>query len=170
MNWSVPKSLLRIATEVEGWLELDCPDRALEKMVPLLETPGARPVGLYFQVTALIRLKRHEEALESLQEVRHFQLDEEWLDLSEAWCLKRMDDIPGSVQCMHRLIKRNPKSAIGHFNLGCYLALQGEKDSALDEVAVACGLNGEFRQIAQDEEDLDTLRDDERFKDLLPPS
>ncbi len=170
MNWSVPSSLRRVATEVEGWLEFGCFDRALEKVAPLLETPGARPVGLFFQASALIRLERHEEALEVLGECRHFEHDGEWVDLSEAWCLKRTDNIEGAAECMRRLIARNSKSAIGHFNLGCYLALLGDEDTAIDEVALACGLDPDFRALARDEADLEALRCDDRFTDLLPPS
>ena len=91
----VPKSVRRLAVEVEGWLELGCPEKALERAGPLLATPGARPVALVMHVRALIELGRFAEALGSLRELRSFENDSEWLEVTEAWCRKRLDDLPG---------------------------------------------------------------------------
>ncbi len=68
---------------------------------------------------------------------------------------------------MEQLIARKPKSDIGHYNLGCYLALAGERDRAIDEVTIACGLTDELRDHARDEPDLDCLRNDARFRALM---
>ena len=43
-------------------------------------------------------------------------------------------------------------------------------DRAIDELSLACGLNPECRQFARDEPDFDSLRTDERFRQLLRPS
>ena len=66
MTISVPKSLARLALEIEGWLELRRPDQALAKLEPLLEVPGARPAGLYFKARALVESNQHERALEAM--------------------------------------------------------------------------------------------------------
>lgn len=164
----LPKSLGRLALEVEGWLEIGCPARALEKMQPLLDTPGSRPIALTLRVRALVGLERHAEALDALDEIAYFEHDPEWRDVTEAWCRKRLDDLSGAIECMERLLTRNPRSALGHYNLGCYLALAGDPERALDEVSLACGMDEEFRSHAATESDLDALREDPRFRALLP--
>lgn len=164
----LPKSLGRLHLEVEGWLEIGCPARALEKMQPLLDTPAARPEALKLRIRALVGLERFAEALDSLDEVAYFEHDADWRDFTEAWCRKRIGDLPGAIQCMERLLKRSPRSALGHYNLGCYLALAGDEDRALDEVSLACGMDEEFRKLAADEPDLEPLREDPRFQALLP--
>ena len=68
---------------------------------------------------------------------------------------------------MKDLLARDPRCAIGHFNLGCYLALAGRLADALDEVTIACGIDETFRSHAMDETDLDGLRGDARFEALL---
>ena len=162
----VSKSLARLATEVEGWLELGCPAHALEKMAGLLEAPGARPAALTLKVRALVELKRHAEALDSLDELAYFAHDVEWRLVTEAWCRRRLDDLPGAIKCMRRLIEVDPRSAIGHFNLGCYLALGDQHEEALEQVTVACGMEERFREHARTEPDLDPLREDPRFVEL----
>ena len=59
-----------------------------------------------------------------------------------------VDDLPGAIVCMERMIARENRTAIGHFNLGCYLALLGEKERALEEITMACGLEESYRALA----------------------
>jgi tetratricopeptide (TPR) repeat protein len=165
----VPPTLQRLAAEIDGWLDLRCSEKALERLGPMLDNPGARAAGLMFRVRAFVELGRYQDALADLQELRSLQHDPEWLDLTEAWCRKRVEDLPGAIACMRRLIQRNTASAIGHFNLGCYLALSGDKDAAIDEVTLACGIDEQFRELAREEPDLETLRGDRRFDQLLRP-
>jgi hypothetical protein len=163
----VPAALQRLADEVDGWLDLRCPERALERVEPLLQDPAGRPAGLTMRIRAFVRMGRHADALADIAELRTAKVDVDWIDLCEAWCRKRVADLPGAIRCMEQLIARNPRSDIGHFNLGCYLALAGQRDRAIDEVTLACGLTDSFRDLARDEPDLDSLRNDARFRSLM---
>lgn len=166
----VPKDLERLVAEIDGWLDLRCPDKALDRLQPLLSNPEARPVGLAMRVRAYVSTKRHREAVADLDELRTTPYDPDWLDLTEAWCRKRLQDLPGAMRCMQQLLHRDPRSAIGHFNLGCYLALSGDKERALDEVSIACGLDESFRTMLHDEVDLVSLRQDPRYQELAASS
>jgi tetratricopeptide (TPR) repeat protein len=164
---TVPPALQRLADEIDGWLDLRCPERAIELVGPMLADPDGKPAGLTMRARAYIRQGNYRAALADLAELRQSHPELEWLELTEAWCRKRSDDLPGAMRCMERLLAQHPRSAIGHFNYGCYLALAGEHQRAIDEVAVACGLSEEFRGHAKDEPDLDGLRTDPRFRQLV---
>lgn len=163
---SVPQSLLRRTVEIDGWLDLGCPKVALDKLPPLLDTPGARPVGLMFRVRALVALAQYRDALVDLAELDNLHHDPEWLELTRAWCMKRVGDLAGAARCMERLIARTPDSGIGHFNLGCYLALAGDTERALAMVTRACQLDPHFRSTPLDDSDLDALRGRPEFESL----
>lgn len=164
---SIPQHLERLVAEIDGWLDLRCPERALERLQPLLDDPQAAIVAVTLRVRAYVGLKRHKEALIDIAMLREKEHDLEWLDLTEAWCKKRLKDLPGAIRCMEQLLERDAKSAIGHFNLGCYLALASEPERALDEVTIACGIDASFRDMLHDEPDLDSVRNDERFRQLM---
>ena len=158
----------RLVVEVDGWIDLGCCEKALERLAPLLQDEMTREVGTGLRARALVALGRHAEAVEDIAFLRRGGADPEWLDLTEAWCRKRLGDLEGAMRCMRDLLAREPRSAIGHYNLGCYLALSGRLQEALDEVTVACGIDGTFRSHAVGETDLDALRGDLRFEGLLP--
>ena len=165
--YEVPAVLQSIVDQADGWLELRCPERALELLSPLLAEPAARHAGLVLRIRALSRLGDYRTALRDLDELHQTGTVDDWVDLTEAWCRRRIDDLPGAIRCTERLVARNQRSDIGHFNLACYLALTGERDRAIDALSLACGLNAECRDFARDEPDFDGLRADARFRELL---
>lgn len=163
----VPKHLERLADQIDGWLDLRCPDKALALVGPMLGDPAARAAGLERKVRAHVRLGEYPQALADLGELRQLAPAEEWVDLTEAWCRKRAGDLRGAVRCLEGLLARDQKCAVARFNLGCYLALLGERDRAIDELSLACGLDDGNRDFLRDDADLDGLRTDPRFRALL---
>lgn len=169
MHFHIPEAMHRLVDQVDGWLELRCPERALELVGPLIANPESNAIGLSLRIRANARLGNYPDALRDLDELRSQHPTDDWIDMTEAWCRRRNDDLPGSIRCMEQLLARNHRDHIAHFNLACYLALSGEKDRAIDELSIACGLHPECRTFAIDEPDFDSLRTDERFRQLLRP-
>lgn len=165
--YEVPPSLQRLVDQIDGWLDLRCPERALDLLGPLLADPDGRRAGLVLRVRALARLGDYATAVRDLDELHQTGTADDWVDLTEAWCRRRLHDLPGAIRCTEQLVARNRRSDIGHFNLACYLALAGERDRAIDVLSLACGLNPECREFARDEPDFDGLRTDPRFRQLL---
>jgi hypothetical protein len=54
-----------------------------------------------------------------------------------------------------------------HFDLACFAALAGRHDDALEHFATAVRLNPRAATWAQDDEDLDPIREDPRFAAIL---
>ena len=171
----VPPALQRLVDQIDGWLDLRCPERALELVEPLLADPEGRPAGLTLRIRACARLGHYERALADLGELRELRAsgnagDDDWIDLTEAWCRRRVGDLDGAIRCAQLLVDRNGRSDTGYFNLGCYHALNGDATAAIDALSMACGLNPTCRDYLRDEPDLDELRTDERFRQLLRKS
>ena len=110
---------------------------------------------LALRIRANARLGNYAAALADLAELRIEHPHSEWVDLTEAWCRRRHDDLPGAIRCIEQLLARNHKHHIAHFNLACYLALSGKVDRSIDALSIACGMNPECRMFAIDEPDFD---------------
>jgi hypothetical protein len=80
-----------------------------------------------------------------------------------AWEAKRWDDVKALY---HEGLERHPGNASLLYNLACAEALAGEKDAALEHLTEAAK-HPRFRAFAETDSDLDSLRDDPRFKQAL---
>jgi len=169
MQFHVPQDLKRLVDQVDGWLDLRCPERALDLVGPVVASSEGRSIGLSLRIRANARLGNYQDALEDLKELRSAHPTHDWIDLTEAWCRRRHDDLAGAIRCTDQLIARNARHHVARFNRACYLALSGDTEGAIDELSIACGLDPECRTLAIDEPDFDSLRTDERFRKLLRP-
>jgi tetratricopeptide (TPR) repeat protein len=70
---------------------------------------------------------------------------------------------------MEQLIAENPDHWSVHYNAGCFEALAGDADAALPHLRRAKELDaeGQSAQYVREDSDLDPLRDDPRFQELL---
>lgn len=163
----VPAAQQRLADQIDGWLDLRCPDKALELLDPLLADPAARDAGLHLRVRALVRLGRYQEALPDLAELGERHPAEPWVPLTVAFCCKRLGDLRRAIDALRELLERDHRQPLAYFNLACYLSLDGQLDAAVDALSLACGLDPEHRLFARDEPDFDPLRTDPRFRQLV---
>lgn len=163
----VPEAHQRLADQIDGWLDLRCPDKALELLRPMLADGAARDAGLHLRVRALVRLGRYRDALPDLAELAKRHPDEPWVPLTVGFCLKRTGELRHAITVLRAMLERDHRQAIAHFNLACYLALDGQHGAAIDALTLACGIDPEHRLFARDEPDFDSLRTDPRFRQLV---
>ena len=75
----------------------------------------------------------------------------------------RDGDYAGAIEAMAEPMQRHPDSPVMIYNLGCFEALSGRRDEALEHVARALEMRPQLRELAQTDGDLDSIRDDPRF-------
>jgi hypothetical protein len=82
----------------------------------------------------------------------------------------RNGDTAAAEQLCHKLIEEVPFAPNGYYNLGCILALRGQKDAAFEQLYQSAAHG--FSDVAhiQADPDLVTLHDDPRFAELLKKS
>jgi len=64
------------------------------------------------------------------------------------------------------VVEKQPESPVAHFNVGCFAARAGHTDQAIEALERAVTINDRIKELIATDEDLDSLREDERFKKL----
>jgi len=65
------------------------------------------------------------------------------------------------------LVAAHPEYPMLAYNLACVESLAGRKDDAIEHLRQAAEKSDRLREFAADDSDLDALRDDPRFKELM---
>ncbi|HEV2668300.1 MAG TPA: tetratricopeptide repeat protein, partial [Blastocatellia bacterium] len=75
--------------------------------------------------------------------------------------------LPDAIKSLEQAIKVGGGVALDFYNLACAFALSGEKEKALDNLEKAINAGFTDRRQYETDNDLDSLRETERFKELL---
>jgi len=75
--------------------------------------------------------------------------------------------LPEAIKSLEQAIKVGGGSALDFYNLACAFALSGQKEKALDSLEKAINAGFTDRSQYESDTDLDSLRETERFKELL---
>jgi tetratricopeptide (TPR) repeat protein len=76
-------------------------------------------------------------------------------------------DHDGAVRTIESLLAERPDDPRVLYDLACFESLAGRADHAIEHLRRAIELDPTYRDYAQDDEDLDVIRDDPRLAALL---
>jgi tetratricopeptide (TPR) repeat protein len=76
-------------------------------------------------------------------------------------------EYPKVADRLGALVEANPQYPMLFFNLACCESLSGRTSDALDHLGKAVAMSEEFRQSAKVDSDLDPIRDEPAFKQLI---
>jgi tetratricopeptide (TPR) repeat protein len=92
-----------------------------------------------------------------------------WDSFAVAWSLREAGRLDEARAIMKQLIAEKPDYWATSYNAGCFEALAGDPDAAFEHLRRAKELDaeGESAQYLREDSDLDPIRDDARFQELL---
>ena len=64
------------------------------------------------------------------------------------------------------VVEKQPENSVAHFNAGCFAARAGKADDAIEHLRRAVEINERIKELIATDEDLDSIREDERFAEL----
>ena len=92
-------------------------------------------------------------------------LPEDFIPAFDAYNAK---DYERSLEEYRRLLQGDfPRKAGIHFNIACNAALLGRTDEAIDHLREAIEADPQAAELARTDTDLDSIRDDPRFAELI---
>ena len=88
-------------------------------------------------------------------------------EAAEAFAAYNAGDFETAVEKQRAAVKQVPENLIVLFNLACFEARAGKTDDAIQHLQAAVEADRGVAELARDDTDLDSLREDKRFKELV---
>ena len=175
-NLQSAEGYLELGSMFEDRWSLDLPlrqvmaDSAMYHLNQITEPRGHASTVLYLKGQTCRMAERYPQAIDWFNELIKIEPDNMHALLAVAWCHKRTDALASSITAMKQAIDCEPDNAIAHYNLACYLALDGQVQPCVNRLADALKLEPQFRVYVNDESDFDPVRDHPDFQSLVSVS
>lgn len=119
------------------------------------------------KASILFRLGKYKEALENIEKSLSIRPDFNFAIRNKGLCLMYLNRIDEGIEIFKELITKEPNNPEHYYNLACAYAQKGEKNQAIDYLKRAIEMDQNFKFIALDDKDFDSIRDSEEFKELV---
>ena len=161
------RSVTRLLTAAEGYLELDLPQLAMRELrrVPRAERNQFEWHYLAGEVSR--NAKVYDEALQRFHTANDIQPGESSVFASMAWCYKRIGKLELAIEAAEQAYQANPDEAVLLYNLACYFALSKQKEGALSWLGRALRIDPQLHRLIPTETDFDCLRNDADFQFII---
>ena len=87
-------------------------------------------------------------------------------EAAEAFAAYNAGDYETALAKQLVVVEKRPEDPVAHFNAGCFAARAGHADEAIEHLRRAVEINERIKELMATDEDLDSIREDERFADL----
>jgi tetratricopeptide (TPR) repeat protein len=87
-------------------------------------------------------------------------------EAADAFAAYGAGDYETAIAKQRIVLEKRPDNAVAHFNAGCFAARAGLADEAIEHLRQALQLNERIKELIETDEDLDSIRDDQRFAAL----
>ena len=155
--------LQRVCVEAEGYLELGMPEAALKALQRRGHLVHGDARGCYLLGETLRELRRYRDAVFPLRRCLELIPDDIHVTLALGWCYKRIGKLDEAIAALEHAVMVEPGDAILHYNLACYWSLARNSRRAIQHLAQAFDIDGNFRELVVEEPDFDPIRNDPLF-------
>ena len=87
-------------------------------------------------------------------------------EMGQAFAAYNAGDYELALEKQLIVVEKQPENPVAHFNVGCFAARAGHADQAIEALERAIAINDGVKELIATDEDLDSLREDERFQKL----
>ena len=87
-------------------------------------------------------------------------------EATEAFAAYNAGDYEGALAKQRVVVEKRPDDPVSHFNAACFAARAGLADEAIEHLGRAVEINERIKELMATDEDLDSIREDQRFAGL----
>ena len=149
----------RAILAAQGYLELGMATEALAELALLPEVESRDPDIVELRLHILMQATRWTDALKTAEELIRLNAEAIPAYIHGAFALHEL----GRTQEARNLLLKGPselrKDPTFHYNIGCYEAVLGNKEAALDSLQASFALDETYRDFARRDPDLTLVRE-----------
>jgi tetratricopeptide (TPR) repeat protein len=116
---------------------------------------------------ALFALERYVEAIASYDKAIQFKPDDHETWHKRGLALTYLRLYQEALMSYDKALKIKPNFASAYYNKACCYGLQKNTDLAIETLKQAITLDSKYRELAKNDSDFDSIREDERFQALI---
>ncbi|MEO6053186.1 MAG: hypothetical protein ABIP97_04165 [Chthoniobacterales bacterium] len=140
-----------------GYMELELTDEALKELDTLSPEEQQEEITLQLRLLILMHAQRWEQGVPVCELLRRQSPGLSIGYIHGAYCLHVM----GKTEEAREILRKGPPSlyheATYFYNLGCYNAILGDKQEAVQNLQTSFQMNPTFRDEAQNDPDLESI-------------
>jgi tetratricopeptide (TPR) repeat protein len=87
-------------------------------------------------------------------------------EAAEAFAAYSAGDYEEALAKQLAVVEKQPDNPVAHFNAGCFAARAGRADDAIEHLRRSVEINDRVKELIASDEDLDSIREDQRFVEL----
>lgn len=125
---------------------------------------------LFGKACELFELEKYQESLAACE--KGLSVDRNDLDLviQKGIITLELDTVEEALKYFEKATIIDPTDELAWYNKSCALAILNKKEEALDALTIATGISPENIELIKDEDDLENIKNEERFVRLLKQS
>jgi len=150
----------RALLAAQGYLELGMAEEALAELSTLSQTDIPDPDIIELRLHILMQAKRWAEALSTAEELRRIHPDALPAYIHGAFALHELGRTTEARDLLLKGPEQLRKDPTFHYNVGCYEAVLGNREAALQSLEQSFALDDTYRDFARQDPDLALLREE----------
>ena len=150
----------RALLAAQGYLELGMAEEALAELSTIPELEIRDPDIVELRLHILMQAKRWTEALSTAEELRRIHPDALPAYIHGAFALHELGRTTEARDLLLQGPEQLRKDPTFHYNVGCYEAVLGNRESALQSLEQSFALDDTYRDFARQDPDLALLREE----------
>lgn len=160
---SIRKSL----DTIEGYFLLKMFNEALAEVKRLIELDKNNLFGHYYEGLIYLEKKDYRRAQKPFQEVLRLKPDVAEAYVHLAFIYRRTESLKKAIETIKKALSINPGLAIANYNIACYYSQSKNVDAAIDYLRKAISRESRYIELARKDNDFDSIRKNDRFKELI---
>ena len=150
----------RALLAAQGYLELGMAEESLAELSTLSQTDIPDPDIIELRLHILMQAKRWAEALSTAEELRRIHPDALPAYIHGAFALHELGRTTEARDLLLKGPEQLRKDPTFHYNVGCYEAVLGNREAALQSLEQSFALDDTYRDFARQDPDLALLREE----------